>query len=471
MKSHKKIWLLVIIAFIAAGCGSYYGWHATHFAKKTVVQGVAVGGLSYKAADKAIQNKLTDPTYTLEDPQTKQKLFNGKINISANHAYRQELKDLLHQRKFHPFSNKGESTKSSLYDKSAAQKALASQTAVIGRAISTANQKRTKPQNAQVTVNNGQAKLKPAVAGNMIDQKVTLAKLTKQIDPNKHPRQKVSVVFASPSWDGKDAYKKINDLLQQNFKYTAMGKTETTPVKNVLTNGTVTDKGTDIDLNPSYKYIYDINQKYALAGSQTATFTTVQDQKVSFDNTKGTLGWQLQEYNEGRYLQQQLLAGKLNIQAQNINNGNQKFDKTNLDTIKNSDHIEVDLTKEQLYLVKGNKIAQKMPVNTGTPKVNIATPTGYYYIKWRKAPMTMKGTEKDGTKYSSYVPQAMDLTDDGIFIHSAPWVAKDTFGNPAVRYERGSNGCINVAPDAMKKLFADTHQGDLVVVYGDGNAS
>lgn len=250
-----------------------------------------------------------------------------------------------------------------------------------------------------------------------------------------------------------------------------MGKTETTPVKDVLKSGQVTAAGNKFDLTPSLNYIHQINEKYALAGASTANFTTVQGQKVSFENTQGTLGWQLQEYNEGQHLQKELLADKLEITAKNINNTDQKFDKTNLDAVKKVNHIEIDLTNEQLYLVENNKIVQQTPVNTGSPKVNIATPTGYYYIKWRKAPMTMRGTSNDGSKYSSYVPQAMDLTDDGIFIHSAPWVPKTTFGNPKVRYQQGSNGCINVAPAAMEKLFARSPQGMPVIVYGDGLAS
>lgn len=460
------------VIILAALAGSYYGWHATHFAKDTVVQGVKVGKLNYKDADAKISTNLKDPTYALKDPQTKKTIYHGTIKIAASHAYRSELKELLHKRQTHPFSNKAASTKKTgIYDKKAAQTNLKTQTAQINQAIAQANQTRMAPQNAEITITNGTASLKKAVKGNQIDAAATITKLTQQINPNDTPKKTVSVVIKKPSWTGQAAYQDIQKKLKQNFKYTVMGKTETAAVKDVLQSGTVTAQGTNFNINQSYNYINKLNQKYALAGSTTATFTTVQGQNVSFDNTQGTLGWQLQEYNEGRYLQKQLLADKTEISAKNITNSTQKFDKTTLAALKKENHIEVDLTNEQLYLVENNKIVQKMPVNTGSPKVNIATPTGYYYIKWRKAPMTMTGTEKDGTKYSSYVPQAMDLTDDGIFIHSAPWVAKSTFGNPSVRYQRGSNGCINVAPANMTKLFARSYQGMPVIVYGNGLAS
>ncbi|WP_333589683.1 L,D-transpeptidase family protein [Ligilactobacillus acidipiscis] len=472
MKINKKFWLLVTLAVIAAVCGGYYGWHTTHFAKNTVVQGVNIGKLSYKNADSKISSELKEPEFTLKDPQTKEIIYQGKLKIAASHAYRDELKNLLHQRRTHPFSTKPEAAKkASIYDKKAAVDNLNSQKAQITQAIAQANQKRTAPQNAQITLANGQATFKKAVSGNQIDPTATINNLAKQLDPNNEPKQNVSIILKKPTWYGEDEYQKITKILKQNFKYTVMGKTETTPVKNVLTEGTINESGSNLNMNPSYNYIRNLNQKYSLSGSQKTDFTTAQGQNVSFDNSQGTLGWKIQEYNEGRYLQGQLLAGKLTIPAKNIDNSDQKFDKSDLDAIKNQNHIEVDLTNEQLYLVENNKVVQTAPVNTGSPKVNIATPTGYYYIKWRKAPMTMRGTEKDGTKYSSYVPQAMDLTDDGIFIHSAPWVSKTILGTPSARYDHGSNGCINVAPADMEKLFDRSHQGMPVIVYGDGLAS
>lgn len=468
---NKKLWLVLVLLVLVIG-GSYYGWHATHFAKQTVVQGVQIGKLSYKKADAKISANLKEPTYSLTDPKTKQVLYHGTLKIAASHAYRSELKDLLHQRWLHPFANHAAPAKKArIYDKKTAMASLKKQTDQIDQTIEQLNQSRTAPQNAQITVTDGTASLKKAVAGNQIDTAATTAKLAQQLDPNTTPQQKISVVLKKPAWTGKSAYADLQKKLDQKFKYTVMGKTETTPVKDVLKSGQVTAAGNKFDLTPSLNYIHQINEKYALAGASTANFTTVQGQKVSFENTQGTLGWQLQEYNEGQHLQKELLADKLEITAKNINNTDQKFDKTNLDAVKKVNHIEIDLTNEQLYLVENNKIVQQTPVNTGSPKVNIATPTGYYYIKWRKAPMTMRGTSNDGSKYSSYVPQAMDLTDDGIFIHSAPWVPKTTFGNPKVRYQQGSNGCINVAPAAMEKLFARSPQGMPVIVYGDGLAS
>ena len=461
-----------MIAILAASGGGYYGWHATHFARDTVVQGVQVGKLSYKDADAKISSNLKEPEFTLKDPKTKETVYQGQLKIAANHAYRDELKDLMHQRRIHPFASKADpAKKASIYDKKAATDSLDKQKNQITQKIKQSNQQRTAPQNAQIKLADGKAQLQEAKAGDQIDPEATFKKVSSKLDPNNDPKQTLNVVMKKPSWDGKKEYAKINDTLGQDFKYKVMGKTETTPVKDVLIEGTITEKGPDLNLSPSSNYIHKINQKYALSGSQKADFTTVQGQNVSFENTQGTLGWNLKEYDEGRYLQEQLLNGKLDISAKNINNAEQKFDKDTLDDIKKENHIEVDLTNEQLYLVENNKVVQKAPVNTGSPKVNIATPTGYYYIKWRKAPMTMRGTSNDGSKYESHVPQAMDLTDDGIFIHSAPWVPKKTLGNPAVRHEQGSNGCINVAPADMEKLFARSQQGMPVIVYGDGLAS
>lgn len=203
---NKKLWLVLVLLVLVIG-GSYYGWHATHFAKQTVVQGVQIGKLSYKKADAKISANLKEPTYSLTDPKTKQVLYHGTLKIAASHAYRSELKDLLHQRWLHPFANHAApAKKASIYDKKTAMASLKKQTDQIDQTIEQLNQSRTALQNAQITVTDGTASLKKAVAGNQIDTAATTAKLAQQLDPNTTPQQKISVVLKKPAWTGKSAY-------------------------------------------------------------------------------------------------------------------------------------------------------------------------------------------------------------------------------------------------------------------------
>lgn len=473
-KKHRLAWVLGIACLILGILiiqQLYY--QSTHFWTNTTIDNINISHLNYQEAVKKIENQRVTPSYTINDPQNKKVLASKKFNNIPVTDYETQLKYRLTEQRNRLWWSINHSTKQfkalTLYKKSALLSAIKTDQPSLQKHLEAINASRTMPQNGKVMIQDGKVSLLSAHSGNQISVNQTVEKVSDKLlnTPNKHVE--ITAPLLSETWSGKTTAKKIRLLLKNQFTFRAKGHQITGQVSDLIENGTISKDGPSIDLKPAYKFIKRFNHKYTLSGAQNLTFTTVQGKQVSFSNAEGTLGWSLNTDSEAQHLIQSLLAGKNNVSAKNFNQANQTLNQKNWHKkIANSDHIEIDLTHERLYLVQNQTVAQKIRINTGSPKINIATPTGAYFIKFKIAPITMRGYEKNGEPYKSYVPQADNLTDDGIFIHSAPWVQASVFGNPSQRYNHGSNGCINIPPKDMVKLYQKTTVDEPVIIYGQG---
>ena len=123
-------------------------------------------------------------------------------------------------------------------------------------------------------------------------------------------------------------------------------------------------------------------------------------------------------------------------------------------------HIEVDLTRQVLFIVAGDGTVSKiLPVSTGNGKpytiddapVDAVTPVGRFRVYrklegWRKSPLGL-------LYYPSYIV-------GGIAIH----------GNPAVPAAPASHGCIRIPMFAAEEFSDMAPVGTQVIVYGKGPA-
>src|SRR6266404_2022457 len=124
-------------------------------------------------------------------------------------------------------------------------------------------------------------------------------------------------------------------------------------------------------------------------------------------------------------------------------------------------HIEVDLTRQVLFVVDGDGTVSKiLPVSSGNGKMfelegdtlPAVTPPGRFrvYAKllgWRKSPLGL-------LYYPNYIL-------GGIAIH----------GNPAVPVEPASHGCIRIPMFASKEFSVMTPIGTQVIVYAASPAT
>jgi hypothetical protein len=473
-KQSKLAWALGIICIVSIMLiiqQLYY--QSTHFWANTSITGIDVSHLTYQEAVHKIERHHSAPSYTIIDPQSKKVVYSKNFNEIKTTNYEAQLKNRLSEQKHSLWWSINHSTKKfdslTLYKDHDLASAVKKDQPSLTSHLEKINLSRTLPQDGKVIIQDSKVSVVPSQSGNQISVKKTVNQVSEQLTHNSKKQVQVTAPLLSKAWDGKKTAKKLQSELKQQFTYHANKHQITAKVSDLVKNGTISKNDVSIDLKPAYQFIKRFNQKYTLSGAKTLTFKTVQGKEISFNNSEGTWGWSLDPSSEAQKLVQSLVAGKNDVTAQKIKQSNQSVNQKNWNKkVANSDHIEIDLTHERLYLVHQQSVVQQTKINTGSPKINIATPTGVYFIKFKIAPITMRGYEKNGEPYKSYVPQADNLTDDGIFIHSAPWVKDSVFGNPSQRYDHGSNGCINVPPKAMTELYGKTVVNEPVVIYGQG---
>ena len=111
---------------------------------------------------------------------------------------------------------------------------------------------------------------------------------------------------------------------------------------------------------------------------------------------------------------------------------------------------------------RNGQVERVMRASSG--RAEYPTYNGVFYNGWRANKVRMDsstwGLAQDAGGYDVEVDDAVRLSYDGIFLHSAPWSVADQ----GVRDV--SHGCINVSPEDARWYFDTTRNGDAFVVRG-----
>lgn len=124
--------------------------------------------------------------------------------------------------------------------------------------------------------------------------------------------------------------------------------------------------------------------------------------------------------------------------------------------LESGTYIEVSIDEQHLWYYENGTLIIESDIVTGT-KGRCDTPTGFYYIDWRK-----DGKYLTGPGYRVWVDEWMHCIPDNIGLHDASW--RDSFGGE-IYNEDGSHGCINLPPKFAAELYDCTNVGTPVVVY------
>ena len=131
-----------------------------------------------------------------------------------------------------------------------------------------------------------------------------------------------------------------------------------------------------------------------------------------------------------------------------------------------------DATKQMQVFIDGKKV-KTYPVSLGQNKqltvngldISLVTPSGTYVAqeKYLVKQMTSAsyGLPKDSPLgYDSKIPLAVRFSNEGIFVHAAPWSVEDQ----GVR--NVSHGCINMPPAGGQWFYDNFSYGDILTVTG-----
>ena len=124
--------------------------------------------------------------------------------------------------------------------------------------------------------------------------------------------------------------------------------------------------------------------------------------------------------------------------------------------------VEVDLTKQYVYLHKDGEVIASSPCVTGCVADGNGTPTGTFHIAYKQKDRTLRGTNRDGTKYESFVKYWISFN-GSIGLHDASW--RSNFSAKRA-WNNGSHGCVNLPTKFAGTLYNAVSAGDVVYVHG-----
>ncbi|GGM18580.1 L,D-transpeptidase [Nakamurella endophytica] len=163
-----------------------------------------------------------------------------------------------------------------------------------------------------------------------------------------------------------------------------------------------------------------------------------------------------------------------NIYGVNLGDGVYgETDRSTTVTIGQSKIAKVDDASKQMQIFVDDKLVDTVPVSMGMNKsvtvngldISFITPSGTYVVQEKYEVKRMTSASyglplNSDLGYDSLIPLAVRISDDGIFVHSAPWSVQDQ----GVR--NVSHGCININPQAAQWFYDNFSYGDIVTVTG-----
>lgn len=147
-----------------------------------------------------------------------------------------------------------------------------------------------------------------------------------------------------------------------------------------------------------------------------------------------------------------------------VNGENAKFEPKydNLkDYTKLSTYIELDLTRQRVWMYVNGRCIVNTPCVTGNVAGGYSTPAGIYYLTYKTTDTYLEGYNSDGSRYKSHVNFWMPFN-GGIGFHDAAW--RGSFGGK-IYMTNGSHGCVNLPYNAAKTIYQNINTSIPIILY------
>lgn len=184
------------------------------------------------------------------------------------------------------------------------------------------------------------------------------------------------------------------------------------------------------------------------------TFTATTGETLTI--TGGNYGWRVNQIGEAAAIKKLILEGKASERTP-------EFSKTAASKTEpdyGNTYIEVNLTSQHLYYYKNGQKVFESDFVSGNEASGKSTPAGVYQVMYKRenAVLSNEG-ENNNAKY--WLP-----FNGNIGFNDAPW--RSGFGGETYKNE-GSQGNINLPPDAAKSLFESVENGTPVLCFRTDN--
>lgn len=315
------------------------------------------------------------------------------------------------------------------------------------------------PENAYISdydETSGEYQIVEEKKGNLLDKEQTLEAI----------KNAVSELQASVDLDQEDCYQKpeitqedekLNDTLQQLNKYvSAEIRYEFGENTELLDGSTIhkwlkVTKKNNIRINTEKleEFVASLRKKYDTI-FRSRKFKTVYGNTVTIDS--GDYGWWMNYEKEEKELLKLIKKGKKTDRVPEYFQTAKEYGKKDYgDT-----YVEINLTAQQVFFIKNGKKILETECVTGNSSRGYDTPAGAYSLTYKQRDATL-----NGENYSTPVNYWMPFNGN-IGLHDAYW--RSRFGGSEYKYN-GSHGCVNLPPEAAKKLYSYVEAGTPVICY------
>lgn len=124
-------------------------------------------------------------------------------------------------------------------------------------------------------------------------------------------------------------------------------------------------------------------------------------------------------------------------------------------------YVELDISRQHLWFYLNGSLLLDTDCVTGNVRDNYDTPTGVYFLTNKVRKATLRGYNKDGSKYASPVEYWMPFY-RGYGLHDASWRSK--FGGN-IYLTSGSHGCVNLPSKMAKQLYENIDYSMPIIIY------
>jgi lipoprotein-anchoring transpeptidase ErfK/SrfK len=127
--------------------------------------------------------------------------------------------------------------------------------------------------------------------------------------------------------------------------------------------------------------------------------------------------------------------------------------------------IVVHVATQQLVAYQNGCPTITTPVTTGRP--GLRTDEGTFHIFAKHSQFQMVSMWPPGSPYwypTTWVPDAMEIVNDGTFLHGAPWEPDSAMGPGSEDGPYASHGCVHIPSTVLPQLYAWADVGTTVTV-------
>ena len=223
-------------------------------------------------------------------------------------------------------------------------------------------------------------------------------------------------------------------------------------------NGTVS-----LDEEKVAFYVDYLADHYDTSG-KTREFQTNDGSWVSVNG--GSYGWLIDREAETQELTELLHTSKARAKNHTKNQtmrqpvyAREAVSRANSDM--GEDYIEIDLTKQYLWMYIGGEVVLETNIVSGTYNVSRKkTPPGTFTLYYKQSPAILRG-DYPGDSYETPVRYWMPFN-NGIGLHDATW--RGRFGGE-IYMNSGSHGCINMPYSVAAEMYDLIYSGIPIICF------